>query len=146
MKYITILLTFLLCSCAAMSLDRAVAEDEYQCAAELYPEAAKAGNFLKLGESMVFEGITYKVIAEAKSPEKELWIQFIDTDQVKPLDGNCDFAMQLILQDGKMYVGQSFHCAEIMMQLSQYCAAKGLELDKFIHKPKVKKNKYGVEI
>ena len=145
MKYITILLTILLCSCSGLSIDRVVA-DEYKCAAELYPEAAKAGNFLKLGESMTFKGVTYKIIAEVKSPEKDLWIQFIDTDYKYPLDGKCDFAMQVILQEGKMFTGAYFRYDEIMNQLSRYCAEKGLELDKFIHKAKVLKHKYGREV
>ena len=110
--------------------------DEYKCAAELYPEAAKAGSFMKLGESVTYEGITYRVVAEAKDPDQELWLQFIDTDYAldTSLDGKCDFVMQVLLIDGIMYAGKPFLCDEIMEQLSQYCASRGIELEAFIHK------------
>jgi len=115
--------------------------EDYKCFAELYPKETAEARIVGLGDTITINGIQYRVMAEAKHPGQESWIQWIDAGDI---DDVCDFAMFFaILEDGN--VGAEFHfCDKAFELIGNYCLENQVDIDDVLHlaeplnKPKIK--------
>ena len=101
---------------------------EYKSLGTLYPELTKELELPDLGETKNGD----RVIAEAKHPKANLWVQFIDCGCEKELDDNCDYVIQIELHKGKLHLLR-FDCMRMLETLMRYCQKNGILLQDLIH-------------
>ncbi|MCP4703271.1 MAG: hypothetical protein GY865_01575 [candidate division Zixibacteria bacterium] len=115
------------------------AGEKYKCLAELYPELTEKNGIQKIGGTYTSEkGDKYRVIAECKKIEEDVWLQFIDTDalSIDKLDNKVDFVMQLFLKDGQLWIGNIFSSEDfeaIGAYLNTYCEKHNIKIEDYIH-------------
>ena len=130
MKYILLTISIL---CIVFT---ASADGEYRCLCELHPNECADGGMAVLGGTTTQDGITYRILAEAKPPVSEVWFQWVDmAPQGETLDGKCDFVIALILKTDGLYI-QKYRCEEMDAVIVKYCQTNGLRVDEILHTAK----------
>ena len=127
MKPLIIITLSILLSC--VSLQAA----DYKSLVDLYPEQAKEGQFIQLGETVELKGYLWRVTGECKSVVYDIWIQFLDSTAYGELDNKPDIAIRIILEDNQLYVANSYTIDEAIEAIKAHCKKHDIEMKGFIH-------------
>jgi len=135
MKYLVFLASILvIAACTACTTTTTNIQDtEYKSAVDLYPEAAKKAGIIQLGETQEILGYEYRVFAECKSINADIWIQFIDTTVVEEIDNEPDFAVRIMLYEGELLMIDIYEVDYALEVVKYHCEENNVEYKGFIH-------------
>lgn len=106
------------------------AGEKYKSFAELHPYKALESGIAALGGTATINGVKYRVMAEAKHPEKEIWVQWIDAGE---FDDVCDYAIMFVFMDDGEIGAEAYSCERAAKVIEQYCLENGVSINDVFH-------------